>query len=755
MKRLPGVAALVAALLALAPLSAHAQAYVGGVFLPHVALGATDLNNFHADLNTLIATKISANQTITLSGDCAGSGATAITATCTTLNGVSPGVFFHGTNAASLTGTLPAAVLPLPTASTLGGVESFASISHQFINAISTAGVPSAAQPACADVSDAGVFCNGTSAASLTGNLSTARLNSGTSASSSTFWRGDGTWATPSGGGSVSTTGTPASGNLTKFSAATTITNGDLSGDATTSGTLAVTVSKTGGVAFAASATTDTTSASNISAGTLAAARGGAGTITGALKGSGAGVVSQAACADLSNGATGCSTATGTSGATIPLLNAANTWSGVQSVNSGDLALKGATSGTITLNAAATAGANTLTLPAGTTDFSATGGTSQVVKQTSAGGAFTVARLACADLSDSGGGCTSAAPPAAANPTGSVGLAAVNGSATTFLRSDGAPALSQTITPTMSGAWIFSAADAASTSAVKLTGTISAGGTGTTNFPLFFLQPATATASTTWSTSGTAIGVNAHSGAIGNLLDLQLDGASKFAVTSAGVINIAGSQITCAALSNAAASCSTDATNASNISTGVLGSSRGGAGAITGALKANGSGVVSQAACADLSNATALCSASATNGVTLANIAQIGANTVLGNATAGTANIAAQSMPSCSAATNGLNWTTSTGFGCNSAINAATLGGATFAAPGAIGGTTPAAGAFTTVSASSTLTTNVTGITSQCLHVNTGGVVSGTGVDCGSGGSTPAYVTASAAEVQMISFGGL
>jgi hypothetical protein len=67
--------------------------------------------------------------------------------------------------------------------------------------------------------------------------------------------------------------------------------------------------------------------------GTVSATNGGAGGTNGALKANGSGVVSRAACADLSNAGSGCTSATGTSGAVMPLLNASNTWSAGQAVN--------------------------------------------------------------------------------------------------------------------------------------------------------------------------------------------------------------------------------------------------------------------------------------------------------------------------------------------------------------------------------------------------------------------------------------
>jgi hypothetical protein len=80
---------------------------------------------------------------------------------------------------------------------------------------------------------------------------------------------------------------------------------------------------------------------------------------------------------------------------------------------------------------------------------------------------------------------TSWASVAQANPTASVGLSAVNGSASTFMRSDAAPALSQSIAPTWTGLHTFQAATsakavifkAAATTPANITEWQSSGGT--------------------------------------------------------------------------------------------------------------------------------------------------------------------------------------------------------------------------------------------------------------------------------------
>ena len=436
---------------------------------------------------------LTANQTITLSGGATGSGTTSIGVT-----------------------------LANPSASTLGGIESAAAVTHEWIDSISTSGVPHLSQPASGDISGLGTFATqnyasppaigGTTPAagafttlSATGNLTTNITSGGSQcvqASSAGVLSGTGSLCGSGGAGITQLTGDVTAGPGSGSQAATLATvnsnvgtfqgltvNGKglitaasnqsyltgnqtitLSGDATGSGTTAITVAVTelhaniltsgdwcnsngtiincavtpvtntnqlaNGAGFITGNQTITLSGDTTGSGTTAIT-----TTTAKLNGVSYGtspstntvpVITSAntatyeavpnaalanssmtiaghsvslggtqaiACADLSNGATGCSTATGTSGATIPLLNGANTWSGAQNFNSSDFVLKGATSGTLTVNAAAIAGSNTLTLPAGTTDFSSTGGASQVVKQTSAGGAFTVGQLACVDLS--------------------------------------------------------------------------------------------------------------------------------------------------------------------------------------------------------------------------------------------------------------------------------------------------------------------------------------------------------------------
>lgn len=279
---------------------------------------------------------------------------------------------------------------------------------------------------------------------------------------------------TSGGSGTVTTSGSPASGNLAKFSGSTVVTNTDLTGDVTTSGASATTVAKIAGVAVgtpsgttnvaftngptfvtpALGAATGTslaltsTDTSTIAIGTASAdghiltnttsaaansqqwsprlrftgqgwkTNSTAGsqevdiigeleTVQGTANPTGNFIIkqqvnsggyaalvtiptgggfnlnsgtyqiggTQITCSALSNGATGCSTATGTSGSTIPLLNGANTWSGLQTFNTSDLSAGNVlvTANTVPTNGLYAPSAITSALSANSTEMVAIG----------------------------------------------------------------------------------------------------------------------------------------------------------------------------------------------------------------------------------------------------------------------------------------------------------------------------------------------------------------------------------------------
>jgi hypothetical protein len=74
---------------------------------------------------------------------------------------------------------------------------------------------------------------------------------------------------------------------------------------------------------------------------------------------------------------------------------------------------------------------------------------------------------------------------------------------------------------------------AASSPPGLFSGTWFSGGTATTTKPQLLIEPS-GTTSTGWSTSGTAVGVNAASGFTGRLLDLQVVGSSKISADYSG-----------------------------------------------------------------------------------------------------------------------------------------------------------------------------------------------------------------------------
>lgn len=91
-----------------------------------------------------------------------------------------------------------------------------------------------------------------------------------------------------------------------------------------------------------------------------------------------------------------------------------------------------------------------------------------------------------------------------------------------------------------SGTWTFSAAGAASTAAVAVTG-VPFAGTGTTSFPLVYIRDANATASTTLNTAGTYFGINGDG--TQDLINALKDGTSVFLVSSTGTGTFSGSVV--------------------------------------------------------------------------------------------------------------------------------------------------------------------------------------------------------------------
>jgi hypothetical protein len=218
---------------------------------------------------------------VALSGDCTIANTGAIT--CTKTSGTSFGVFATAASI-NLASQVGVSVLPIANGGTNSSGQTSNGVAYYNGSALTTGsgfvyngtnvgiGTALAYYPLDVNGTARATTFSG-SGASLT-TIGTSSLSATGTANSTSFLRGDNTWA------ALTTASLPALpntdiwvGNGSSVAAAVA-----LSGDCTIANTGAITCTKTGGVSFAASATTDTTNAANISSGAVNTARLGSGT---------------------------------------------------------------------------------------------------------------------------------------------------------------------------------------------------------------------------------------------------------------------------------------------------------------------------------------------------------------------------------------------------------------------------------------------------------------------------------------------